>query len=386
LCIRDRANAVDSRWGMRFNDVVEAPDGTLFAAGSNSDIIANYYPSILVAKFSADGALINHVLIGNDPSTPDELPNAGGDTPYDAAAQIVWTDDGPCITGTTGLGPQTAGWVAGLTDELGVRFFSAFDGSRAESFLDMAATADGLNIMGWSDSVMPFGTGGQHAIVLLKYPWEGIMRMHPDTGVQTHYLQPRIYLSSEQLDFMSADLTSTNPVTRLTAPAPFGYQEIVWTVVSTPVPPIGSNITPVMARLEFVEPTAVKNFAEWTAYHQLSAANSTLGSDSDGDGRSNAEEFFYGTNPFVQDTSPRPTVSIERDGANLTAVIHFEHASWATFPMGLIGGGDLNVPLRVVPGSTYTAEEQFQHKIRAALRHSTQNLSNMFYRVSIQPQ
>jgi hypothetical protein len=141
------STALPGRWGMALNDSAEGPDGTIYAVGKHGDIVRDYYPSILVAKVSADGELLQHVLIGEDPDWSDELPN-GGDTPYDYAAQAAWTGDGLVIVGNTGLGNTTTAWAAKVTDELGVKWFSAFDGPLGSAFEDLTVTPDGFVAMG----------------------------------------------------------------------------------------------------------------------------------------------------------------------------------------------------------------------------------------------
>ena len=377
------ANAVVSYWGMTFKDVVEGADGTLFAAGAQNDLVWNYYPDIALAKFSADGELQQHVLLGEDPDGVDELPMAG-DTPYDSASQIVWTEDGLYVTGHTGLGANTAGWVAAITEELGVRWFSSFDGSRADEFADLAVAEDGLLVMGWSDSVMPFGTGGNHSMVLFKYPWEGIMRTHPDTGTEMKYLQPRTFLSMDHSHFNTIDNTNPlQPVSLRTAPV----SGILWQALvsneSFSAVPTGVVVTPTVARLERIEPLSIDNFAEWAAYHQLSSANSALTNDFDGDGRPNAVEFFFGTNPHQVDSAV-PEVRLERNGATLTAVLRYPLPPWATFPLRLEATSDLNSPFAPILNHVVSVDGELGGGLYGEVRHELTGQNAMFYRIGFE--
>src|SRR5690606_8899326 len=126
-----------ARWGMTLTRVAEAPDGTIYCGGTSSRTVLMDRPCSLFAKFTPEGELIDHVLIGEDPDWPDELVNAGS-SPYDVVHGLVWTPEGVVACGQTGLGADVSGWVIGLTEELGVRFHSVFDGGAADPLLDIA--------------------------------------------------------------------------------------------------------------------------------------------------------------------------------------------------------------------------------------------------------
>jgi hypothetical protein len=318
------AKAVPGRWGMAFNDIAETDNGTLLVVGSHGDIVRDYYPSIFVGKFSADGELLQHVLIGEDADWDDALPN-GGDTPYDFAAQAAWTGDALVVVGTTGLGASASAWAASLTQELGVRWFSAFDGPGASALADVAITDEGIAALGWADRIWPTKFPNRTPAWLLSLPWEGLMRFHPDTGASSAYLQPRVFLSSGQMDFVGR---ITNAQQRAefvsTADVPF--------VVSNTVPAVGGDIpagavtTFVTARLERLEPSVVDGYDAWVDYHQMSGTNSAPNEDFDGDGIQNGAEYFFGLSPVLQDSNPAPMLAIEYDISAGTVAIDFNRA------------------------------------------------------------
>jgi hypothetical protein len=376
------SQAIESRWSMVLNDVVESADGTLFATGANGDLVWNYYPSIVLAKFGADGELIDHVLLGEDPDEEDMLP-LSGDTPYDAATEIVWSEDGLYIVGKTGLGHGTAGFVAALTEELGVRWFSSFDGPRADAIEDIQITHEGLTLMGWSDSIMPFGTGGEHSLMLMRYPFEGILRLHPDTGVQTAYLQPRTFLSSQDLHFMVVDNSNPQqPVFMRTTPVSGSFNALVKNESLTEVP-IGVRVTPTLARLDRIEPTLITAMDDWEAYHQIPTDGRGALADADRDGRPNAEEFFFGTNPHKIDASPVPELRLEQSGATTTAVLRYQRPPWATFPLLLQGATDLNSPFAPITDHV-SVDGELGGGLYGEVRHELGGQNTMFYRVGIQ--
>lgn len=331
---------VESRWGMELKSAAEMADGSLVVAGSNGDLVWDYYPSVLVAKFTPDGELVNHVLLGEDPDETDELPDAG-DTPYDTATEIVAGKDGLYITGISNVGARGAAFVASLTEELGVQWWSAFDGPNWDGFQDLAVTDEGLAVMGGSDSVLPFGTGGEHAAVLFKYPWEGMLRVHPDTSAKTAYLHPRIFLSSEHDHFFVLDDSTPgqSKVVR-TASVPFVVNNLV--ITRRGEIPIGSAVTPAYARLEKIDPSLVDGFNEWVAYHQLKGPGASAIADLDGDKRSNNEEFFFGTNPFRKDRSPELSVMADRSETGTTITINVPYAHLDHHTFALYSASDVN--------------------------------------------
>jgi len=305
------ATAVPARWSMSLRDSAEGPDGSLYAVGYHGDIVRDYYPSILVGKFTADGELIEHVLIGEDQDWEDVLPN-GGDTPYDSAARCAWVGDSLVVVGNTGLGIETSAWVASLTDELGVRWFSAFDGPATARFEDLAVTDAGIVAMGWIDNPWPTRFENKSPAWLVSLPWEGMMRFHPTSGVQSHYLQPHVYLSSDKLDFIGQVEDSYDRITLVpTASVPF--------VVSNSVPAIGANVqagvvtTFTTARLERLETSVLNDYDEWVVYYQLTGTNSLATGDTDNDGADNLWEFFTGTDPLHSNTNSPVGLSIQHD-------------------------------------------------------------------------
>jgi hypothetical protein len=295
------ANSIAGRYGMLFRDAAEAPDGSIFAAGSHGDLVTDFYPSIMVAKFSPDGILIHHVLIGEDPDTTDELAN-GGDTPYDYASQIIWTENGLVMVGNTGLGYEVSGWVAGLTDELGVRWFSSFDAPGEALLLNVAATDAGIAALGWADNVWPIKFDNRSPGCLLSLPWEGLMRFHPESGIQSRYLQPRVFQSDANADFHGRYTDNfQNLQTILYAPALFTVESFPTAAADTIVAGVLSAFD--TARLERIEPATVRTYAQFATYYQMTGATSKAKADFDGDGIPNGAEFFFGSDPLLPGSS-----------------------------------------------------------------------------------
>lgn len=320
------ANAVAARWGMLFRDAAEAPDGSLYAVGAHGDIIVNYYPSIMVAKFAANGELLNHVLIGDDPDWTDELPD-GGDTPYDTATQAAWTENGLVVVGNTGLGANVSAWAACITDELGVRWFSAFDGPAATAFEDVAVTDSGIAALGWAQNVWPITFSNRTPAWMLSLPWEGLMKFHPSAGVRSKFLQPHVFLSSSDTDFLGK-YTDGFQNLHLFSTAPVSY------VISNATVAVGANVVAGVftvfdtRRLERVEPSIVCTYDEWSAYHQMTGTNSVTTGDIDGDGIRNGTEFFFGTDPQVGTTNA-PNLSVRYDASANTTSVDFSRSRMA---------------------------------------------------------
>jgi hypothetical protein len=334
-----------SQWGLDFYRVVEAPDGTLFAAGSAGRIVTQTRPCKLFARFNPDGTLIDHVTVGEDADWPDELPN-GGNTPYDAVQDLIWTPEGLFACGVTGLGTGTAGWVIGLTDELGVRFFSVFDGPNADEMLRLVDASDGLAVLGNTYSAYPWGAGRLQVPVLLKLPWEGIMRFHPDSMLNSLYLQPRVYKSSADLQFMVFSTLSNPGVPPQSFSSSFGTVPFVANAVAVspggalPALTVLSNF--LTYAIEAVSYDHVTDYATWAAYHQLSADDADPTADSDGDGLANYLEAYFGRDPFRAESAPLLSITAGQTNGQPVAMVEYDRASFAgSFNVQLESSDDL---------------------------------------------
>jgi hypothetical protein len=337
------AQTYASTWGMLLQEVIEAPDGTIFAGGGAGKIVTQTRPANLIGKFAHDGSLLSHVTIGDDPDWVDELPN-GGSSPYDTITDLIWTLDGLFACGNTGLGLGTAAWVMGLTEELGVKFFTVFDGDMSEAMIETTDAGDGLAVLGNFQSVNPIGQGGKTIGVLMKLPWEGILRFHEDTGMRSLYLQPRVFNSGGTEEFQ---VISTTPVPGA-APMRFGNSFSSFTATNAPitmtpgepVQPLKPTANPMVAPLERLDSTMVHDFQTWATYHRL-PPESGPETDTDGDGTADLLESYFGSNPWVPDAGASLTISLVTNDQQ-SAVIEFERNTFArTFPVHFESAGDL---------------------------------------------
>lgn len=327
------ANAYASRWGMFIEDIVETPEGTLFAAGSAGRIVSQSRPVNLFIKLAADGTLLDHTTVGDAPDWEDELTN-GGNTPYDIVAKLAWIEGGLWACGTTGLGDDRAAWLMSLTDELGVKFYSVFDGAEAEIGLDLVDAGDGVAILGSTRSAYPWGTGGQNAPMLLKFPWEGMMRFHEDTGFRSLYLQPQVFHTSADPEFQMLSRVE-NPFSPQTFSRSFSSVSMTPTPLTlTPGGSVGPPVDAVSAdviHLEKVERSLIEDFDDWTEYHQLSGADADREADTDGDGLKNVFEAFFGRNPHVAEPDSPVTISAGEINGQPVVVIEFDRSTFTQF-------------------------------------------------------
>ena len=230
------ARAVGSKWGLRFEALTEAADGTLILAGGiGIGVINDGYPSLAVAKIGPDGSDLEHALIAQDfewedaidsrsgVNAPPWTPTDGGDTPYDMAHAIVPGGGGFIVVGTTGLGDDRAVWAFELTEELGVQWMTTFDGPLNEEFWSIADAGDGWLIAGDSRSFVPLGTGGTSAVLAMKLPYDGLLDFDPAAASVSRFIQPLIYPSVDEPDFV--DSVSLD----LTADIVFDVVDIGWT-------------------------------------------------------------------------------------------------------------------------------------------------------------
>jgi hypothetical protein len=318
------ANAIASRWGLLLRDAAEGPDGSLYVAGSGGDIVTDYYPSIFVGKFTSGGELLNHVLLGEDPDR-DVVPSVG-DTAYDTATQAVWTENGLVVVGNTGLGTSEAAWAATFTEELGVRWFTMFDGPSTTVFEDVAVTEHGIAALGFASEVWSGKFTGRSPAWLVSLPWEGVMRFHPNSGVRSSYVQPRVFLSSGHGDFLGRITDGFGNLHAFpTAPVSF--------VITNGAPAAGGNInagafaTFETARLDRIEPTIIDTCDEWIAYWQLTGTNSVATADPDRDGLVNQLESYFGRNPLQAETTPVLLISRGETNGQMTVTIQYDRAS-----------------------------------------------------------
>jgi hypothetical protein len=327
------ATAFVSGRGLTVATMTEGADGSLFVAGRIHLIVTDPFPAIFVGKFKSDGTLVDHVAIGKDPDWPDELPT-GGTSPYDLATRLRWTPEGLVACGSTGGGVGRSGWVLGLTDELGVKFYSVFDGGNGDWFNDIADAGDGLAVIGNATvDTTRFGIGSQTAAtvpLLMKLPWEGILRFHEDSGLRSLFLQPRVYHSSASTLFQVLSTSGSGPSVQtfanLQSPVTFTVTDVPRLAASPPPAPVADpDFTTV--RLEATDPALIQTYDDWAAYHYLSGDAALPEADPDGDGLANVFESYFGRNPYMAEADPVITISVGREGGQPVVLLEFDRAA-----------------------------------------------------------
>jgi hypothetical protein len=219
----------------------------------------------------------------------------------------------------------------GLTEELGVKYFSVIDGAHTESLFDLAAGPDGIAVVGNTQSMLPWGSTGTAMPLLLKLPWEGLMRFHPDTAVRTLMLRPQVYHTSADLDFQVLS-SIENPGS---PPQSFSNQQsaaalvrtdLTWTPGGTPGVPAPSPALTLLA-VEKVESAQIRSFGDWVAYHNLQGDDAAPTADGDGDGLENVFEAFFGRNPYVAETDPPVSLAAGTANGQPVVILEFNRAS-----------------------------------------------------------
>lgn len=381
------AHAYPSRWGMEFEDVVEAPDGTLFTGGSAGRIVTQDRPVNLFAKFKADGTLLDHVLVGDDPDQPDLLTN-GGNTPYDTVSRMVWSECGVIACGNTGLGAGQAGWVMGLTDELGVKFYSIVDGAQSETFLDIAAANDGIAVLASTYSMYPWGSQGAHGAqvpLLMKLPWEGIMRFHSDTSTRTLLLPPQVFHSSVATEFqMLSQINNPGspPQTFSNSQGPVGFTPtpLSWSAGGTPGTPADPPALTLLA-VEDVDAAQIESYSDWAAYHNLFGSSADKDDDDDGDSLLNVFEAFFGRNPHVAEKEPVMTLSTGEVNGQQVVVLEFNRSTYSqSFGIRFENSADLTHWLAATGLTEYT--QPLSHSMERVQLVALRDLPAKFYRVA----
>ena len=254
---------------IEFSQVAEGDDETLYVGGHHHRPINEDQPNLLFGRFASDGTLLDHVLIGDDSEWVDELPN-GGNTPYDLVEDLQWIDGVLWACGSTGLGADAAAWVMKLTPELGVLFYSVFDGSHGDAFTALGDTGKGIALWGPSDSFLPWNEGGEGSMLLQVLPYEGMLRFNESTGARSLYLQPWIYKSSQTEAFQVYSETNTSPPQRFsndTSPVPFVAETLVLSEIDDPVDTWSLLDAPISAVVQASSPALIGDFASWSAYY-----------------------------------------------------------------------------------------------------------------------
>lgn len=314
------ANSFVSHWGGALNDLVEAPDGSIYACGHVSRPVNVEYPVNLVAHYSASGTLLDHVTIGEDPDTTDQLADSGN-TPWDKAAAIEWYNGGLYVAGSTGLGSKTSAWVASMTGELGVRWWTAYDGAHEDRLLDLIPGEAGLIALGSTKSILPWGNGGSGACLAMCLPHEGIMRFHPSSGLDSFYLQPRVFHSSAHADFRVTSTVGLNPPltqANSTSAIPFVATEMELEQAKGDAT-LGDVVTIVLEsdyRIGDMAAHSIQGYVDWATFHQLPEGMDGEEDNVDSDGRTNGQEFYFGGSPLTFEKNPpqMAVLSEDRDG------------------------------------------------------------------------
>jgi hypothetical protein len=242
----------------------------------------------------------------------------------------------------------------------------------AEALLDLVATDDGIVCVGNSVQYFDVSTRNPAAdnrcALILKLPLDGKVPLHPGARGMDKYLQPLVHDSVASL--YEANIPSPD----------FAYHgtEVLSVPLATPqattngvpqgpladVPFIG------WAPLETGNANAPMTYAQWAAYNQL-PTNSTASDDFDGDGRSNGQEWFFGSDPFTAQTNA-PTFTLAR-GTNDTLTFTFprSHAAGGTLPQLLTSTNLVNWdgwpygPVTSAPLDAYTDLIRFTLPISA---------------------
>lgn len=356
-----------AKWSMTFHEVIEGPGGVLFAAGEAPRTVSLTRPSNLIARFSPDGALEAHVTVGNDPEWPSALVG-GGRSPYDKVLGLKWTQEGLVACGESGLGVSISAWAMGLTESLGVRFFSAFDASGSSRFFDVADSGDGLVAIGNAWCPFPVGSKtNQYLPWLVKLPREGILRFSEESGYESLFLQPWTHHSSANHEFQivssiqySRSQKGASPAEvffgNTHGPAELEATPLPWEPRASPgAPTVATNVT--LLALEFGAPPGgvvgtggggVGNndwpgFDAWAATQGL-PPGSLPTVDTDGDGWVDALEAYFGRNAKVPETSPMFTWATSPPGTASSLALAFVRSVFArAWEMSLESSEDLKV-------------------------------------------
>lgn len=307
--------------GSQFNDVTEAPDGSLYATGDAAllaGLFSREHPGAQVSRFSADGHLLGQVAFGGDPDVLGEFHAGLGAT----GLKIQWANGAIWVCGSDSRDSDPySGWVARLNDKLGVTGFVHFGGQQDFQLGGLAALEDGIVVTGNSSCVVPWPTGGTNRPLVMKLPWEGVMRFRSDSSLWSKYVRPWGYNPAGQVTHTFNGQSHGQ------------WNDAVITTVSATVDSVQAapllDPNPIFIAMERQDTSAIRSYSQWAYYHQLTAPDDTASMDFDGDGVTNGVESYFGLDPRAP--SVRPEFSFRRVNVNGTdtLVCEFQRASYA---------------------------------------------------------
>jgi Ca2+-binding RTX toxin-like protein len=183
-------------------DVAIGDDGDWYVVGSSGGTVLDD-GGLFVARVAADGSSVDARVLYQDEAWEQAaegggfepwVDTEGGATPYDAGLGIAPAPEGFVVTGRTGISSGitdgAALWSMKLGPDLRVEWFRTWDGDHDEALNEVAVGGDGYYASGWSDSTLPLGSGGQHALLLTKLAFEGGVDALPGTHLVSRYIEP----------------------------------------------------------------------------------------------------------------------------------------------------------------------------------------------------
>lgn len=281
--------------------ITQAPDGSIYAAGSRQMTVFDNSGAWWVAKFDANGHFLRLNAVQKEPAVTGDYPSEGG-SPHDVVNDLVWTEEGIWITGVLGLN-ETSGLVARLDEDLGVTRQMVFAGAENDAFGAILAHERGVYVGGHSASFHPWPDADSvlpHAEQwLLSLPFDGMMRFHGETTAAqpeegpaptgAYYLWPQVWNSA---DHQPVDIASA-------------VVDLDLTSAEGPIAPVFSEQVGVHA-LERVPLEAITSYFAMIDYQQGGEAG---GVDSDGDGASDLFEWFAGAG--IRNPNSKPTLALD---------------------------------------------------------------------------
>ncbi|MEM6926400.1 MAG: hypothetical protein AAF602_05700 [Myxococcota bacterium] len=191
-------------------DVVEGPDGDLYAVGyARRDVTRT--AAGFVTKVEPDGSdAIHAMLIATDGDVWIEedlgpyLPQAY-DTAYDALTSLAVVEDSVVVVGHAGNVDRTA-WMASLGSRLDPEWFVTLDSEGADTFTHVHAVPGGLVVAGHTTAPVWGNDGSEAFPFLAKVPLGGGLALADDvTGLELHYLMPGVRDTSGSLDIVPGE-------------------------------------------------------------------------------------------------------------------------------------------------------------------------------------
>lgn len=316
-----------SLYTTRFDNLLRAPDGTIYYTAKIGGTVVDDQPRIGYGILDEDSLFADPLVVGQDQtnfqgSLGDDI--SGGDTAWDQPTDLVWNGEGPLIVAKTGLGDRPNGnkWpgtsalliqLASTNDHPSVLWMASWDNPDNLDLFSACTTTDtGVFVIGQNSGNFPTGPNLHDHIWYAHVPAGGGLEFHDRNGADLRYLQPFVSGTNNPKEFDPAvyfrdpHCDATFAFRNVTAEE-FELVETASDKLPTPADPDAYWTV----EFDAFHAPFVKDYDTWAAYHDFGEGTNGRLDDSDLDGLLNVVEFFHGLDPHAPDDPDASFFTVE---------------------------------------------------------------------------